>query len=267
VEWPANVTVFREPRFTPVRAGAAVTVWGAGHDGPAVRANLLEGFHVRGEGRHVLLFHGSDTRTVPEGKATHCPFRAEDIAASGADFALLGHYHGARLYPEAEPLFAYPGSPEALDFSEQGVHSVLRLSVTEAGVTAETVDFGRVRYRTERIDVAGVSSSDQLRSAIAALEGAGMLRVLLFGQLEPDVELDVSSLYNTCAELFDFLEIVDRTEPGYDLAQLAEESTTKGMFVRLMKGRMERLAAEDRAVAEQALALGLRAFDRKELVS
>jgi DNA repair exonuclease SbcCD nuclease subunit len=266
VEWPANVAVFQEPRLSPVQAAPGLTIWGAGHDGPALRTNLLEGFRVYGEGRHVLLFHGSDVGSVPEGKLAHCPFRSEDVAATGADFALLGHYHRPRLQPETGPRFGYPGSPEPLDFGEEGSHCVLRLHVSDAVVRAELVDFGRVSYRTQGIDVSNMTSSDELRSAIAALPGGGIVRLVLGGQLQPEVDLDIGTLYNTCAELFDFLDIVDRTEPGYDLDQLCEESTTKGMFVRLMRGRIDRLAGGEREIAEEALTLGLRAFDRKELV-
>jgi hypothetical protein len=267
IDWPANVTVFAEPRLTPIQVTPGVTIWGAGHDGPAVRENLVEGFHVRGEGRHVLLFHGSDISAVPEGKAAHCPFRRDDIVDSGADFALLGHYHGPRIYSEGVPRFGYPGTPEALDFSEEGAHSLLRLEVLEAGARAELIPFGQVSYRTVRLDVGGITTSDQLRSAIAALPGGGMMRVVLAGQLQVEVELDTPALYNACAELFDFLEIVDRTEPAYDLDQLSEESTTKGVFVRLMRSRIERLTGDERRTAEEALMLGLRAFDRKELVA
>jgi DNA repair exonuclease SbcCD nuclease subunit len=204
-------------------------------------------------------------QAVPEGKTAHCPFRADDIAASGADFALLGHYHGSRLSPEGGPLFGYPGSPEALDFSEEGAHSVLRVEVSGSGVSAELLEFGRVRYVTRKVDVTGMTSSEELRATIAGLASGGMMRVVFSGQLQTDVEFEAGGLYNSCAELFDYLEIVDRTEPAYDLEQLSEESTTKGMFVRRMRARISSLSGPERAIAEQALILGLRAFDRKEL--
>jgi DNA repair protein SbcD/Mre11 len=265
IEWPGNVTIFRTPSFQAVEAASGVTIWGAGHDGPSVRRNLLDGFRVSGQGRHILLFHGSDVGSVPEGKPAHAPFRPEDVTATGADFAMLGHYHGARVR-EGAGGFAYPGSPEALDFSEAGTHQVFRLDVSEAAVTAELVPFGRVEYATQRIDVGAMASSDEVREAIAGLPlGGAIVRLVMEGVLQADVELDITALYNGCAERFAYLDIVDRTEPGYDFQQLAEESTTKGVFVRLMLGRMERLAGEEWEGARDALVLGLRAFDRKEL--
>lgn len=262
VAWPANVTIFTEPRFRASKLGG-VTVWGAGHDGPDLRQNLLEGFRVPAEGTHVLLFHGSDLHAVPDGKRAHCGFKPEDVARTGAAFALLGHYHGPRLAPR----FAYPGSLEALDFSESGEHFALRLEVSDGVAKAELIPFGSVRYVTQPLDVTGMSSSDELRAGIAALgDREAIVRVGLIGQLQPEVELDVGALYNACAEGFRFLDLVDRTEPAYSLESLAMESTTKGAFVRLMQSRVNTSVGAERETAELALRLGLQAFDRREVV-
>lgn len=266
VAWPDNVTIFTEPRFRAANL-SGVTVWGAGHDGPDLRQNLLEGFRVPAEGTHVLLFHGSDLHAVPEGKRAHCGFRPEDVVRTGAAFALLGHYHGARLYPADAPRFAYPGTLEALDFSEAGPHFALRLEVGDGAAKAELLPFGSVRYVTQALDVTGMSSSDELRGGIAALgDREAIVRVVLAGQLQPEVELDLSALYNACAEGFRFLDLVDRTEPAYSLESLAMESTTKGAFVRLMLSRVEAAAGGERETAELALRLGLQAFERREVI-
>jgi hypothetical protein len=79
------------------------------------------------------------------------------------------------------------------------------------------------------------------------------------------VDLEVAPLYNACAERFAFLDIANRTTPGYNLEELAEETTTKGAFVRLMLSRMGGASGEEAEVARQALLYGLRAFERREL--
>jgi DNA repair exonuclease SbcCD nuclease subunit len=263
--WPANVTIFREPIFAPAEL-AGVIVWGAGHDAPDLRRNLLEAFRVPAGGRHVLLFHGSDVHAVPEGKAAHAAFLPEDIAATGADFALLGHYHAPRLYPPDSPRFAYPGSPEPLDFAEEGEHFVARLDIGAGDVACTLLPFGRVRYQTFAVDVAGLESSDEVRAAVAALgDGSLIVRAVLSGDLNPDVDLSLQALYDACAERFAYLDLVDRTQPAYRIDEIAEESTTKGAFVRLLRDRIDRLAGEEREIAEAALLYGLQAFDRKEV--
>lgn len=264
IDWPANVTVFGSPELTPRALACGVTVWGAAHDGPEVRRNLVRDFRVSGEGPHVLLFHGSDAHAVPDGKPAHAPFLPEELAASGADFALLGHYHRARIYGE-QPLFAYPGTPEPLDFAEEGEHYVLCLEIDERGAQPQLMPFGGVQYRTERIDVTNMMTSDEVRAAIASVSSPGIVRVVLEGQLHPDVDLDLGALYNSCAEGFTFLDLVDRTYPGYDIEELAEESTTKGAFVRLLSGRAQLASKDERETLETAIRYGLRAFDGREV--
>jgi DNA repair exonuclease SbcCD nuclease subunit len=265
LNWPANVTIFQEPVFAPIEV-AGVTIWGAGHDAPDLRRNLLEGFRVPADGTHVLLFHGSDVHAVPEGKPAHAPFLLQDIEATGADFAVLGHYHAPRLFPPDAPRFAYPGTPEPLDFAEEGEHFVARLDIGPGGVACSLLPFDRVQYRTFAVDVSGMESSEDVRAAIAALgDGALIARAVLGGDLSPDVDLSLQALYDACAERFAYLDLVDRTQAAYRIDEIAEESTTKGAFVRLARARIQSMEGEEREIAEAALLYGLQAFDRKEV--
>jgi exonuclease SbcD len=264
VEWPSNVTIFDSPEFRPQELPCGVTVWGVAHEAPDVRRNFVRDFHVSGRGPHVLLFHGSDAHAVPEGKTAHAPFLPEEMNATGADFGLLGHYHRAQLCGE-RPIFGYPGTPEPLDFSEEGEHSVLRLEVDEGGARPELIPFGRVQYRTESVDVTEMVTSDDVREAIVSRAAPSIVRVVLEGQTHPDLDLDVGALYNASAEDFTFLDLVDRTYPGYDLDELAEESTTKGAFVRLLSGRAGVAGEEERDLLKAAIQYGLRAFEGREV--
>jgi hypothetical protein len=137
--------------------------------------------------------------------------------------------------------------------------------VTADAITPQLIPFGVVSYSTHRLDLTPMITSEEVRSAIAALPQGRIVRAVLLGQLQPEVDLDVPALYNACAERFAFLDIVDRTQPGYDLEELAEETTTKGAFVRLMLSRIGGMAGDDAEVARQALVYGLRAFEGREL--
>ena len=268
IEWPANVTVFNSTAFQPFALSEGVTLWGAAHNAPTLRENLLRGFRVSGSGRHLLLFHGSDAHAVPEGKPAHAPFQPADLEATGADFALLGHYHQARLFPGDAPVFAYPGTPEPLGFDEEGEHYVLLLEASANAVRPQLLPFNRVEYRTYRVDVSAMLTSDEVRQAIDALGEESpkvVARVVLEGQLQPEVDLDRDALLAACAERFAFLDVVNSTYPAYDLDELAQESTTKGAFVRLIQRRMEPLSGSELEVARDALVYGLQAFDKREV--
>ena len=264
-DWPANVHIFQSMAWQPVELGG-VTFWGVGHTGPAIRDNLLRELRADPNAISVALLHGSDMRAVPEGKQTHAPFEQEDVEACGARYVLLGHYHRMRLWPAAKPCCGYPGSPEPLDFGEEGPHYVLEVTVDEASVHAEPLPVNAVSYRTERLNVGTMSSSDEVRQAIVRLAGEGghtedIVRVVLEGQVEPEIEIHAVSLLNVTAECFRYLDIVDETVPAFDLPTLREETTTRGTFARKMAERIEGAATDaERARLENALRYGLQAF-------
>ncbi len=263
-EWPENVHIFDSMSWDSVQVGD-VAVWGVGHRGPAIRDNLLGQLRIDRPGTHIALFHGSDMSSVPEGKDAHCPFDRTDVERCGADFVLLGHYHEMRLRPAGAPRYGYPGSPEPLGFGEEGPHYVLALEATGGNVSVESVQVNEVGYRTEVIDVTGLTTSDNVRRRIQALAGeaaqsAAIMRVVLTGQLEADVDLDRQALLDNCAQYFRYLDLVNRTAPPFDLEQMRAESTTQGAFVRMIEERLAAAPLDDREALEQALQYGLQAF-------
>ena len=205
-------------------------------------------------------------RAVPEGKPAHAPFEPEDVDACGARFVLLGHYHRMRVWPDAEPRCGYPGSPEPLDFGEQGTHYVLEVNIGSASLRVEPLKVNVVSYRTERLDVGSMSSSDEVREAIVRLAGEGgqteeVIRVVLEGQVEPEIEVNATSLLNVTAEHFRYLDIVDQTAAAFDLATLREEPTTRGSFVSKMLERIESAPTDvERTRFRNALRYGLQSF-------
>jgi|FLYL01.1.fsa_nt_gi DNA repair exonuclease SbcCD nuclease subunit len=268
--WPDNVHIFRSPQWEGVRLGG-VTVWGAAHTGPAVRDNLLAGLRADSAEPAIALVHASDLSCVPEGKAAHAPFRPDDVEQCGARLVLLGHYHELKLRPAEAPLYAYPGSPEPLGFGEEGPHYVLLIDAGPQAVRVEPVQVNEVWHETRRVDVTGMTNSDQVRQAIAALAGPdppsrSVMRVVLTGLADPELDIDGAALISSCAQYFRYLDpIVDRTEAPLELDQLREEPTARGAFVRLLEERLRGASPEEAAVLEDALHYGLQAFAGREV--
>lgn len=268
--WPANVHIFDSMAWQAVEVNGIV-LWGVAHTGPAIRDNLLRELRASSTSPSVALLHGSDMRAVPEAKETHAPFEPEDVTNCGASFVLLGHYHRMRLWPQAEPRCAYPGSPEPLDFGEEGQHYVLEIEIDGAKVRAEALPFNEVSYRNESLDVGQMTSSDEIREAIVGFAGdAGhtkdIVRVVLQGQSDPETDVNVTSLLNVTADNFRYLDLVDKTVPAFDLENLSRETTTRGSFVRKMQARIDAATEPaERLRLESALFYGLQAFAGREV--
>jgi len=271
LDWPPNVHIFQTMSWEPVELSDTVALWGAGHRGPAIRDNLLAALSVDRSRTNIALLHASDISAVPEGKPAHCPFTGEDIERSGLDFALLGHYHELRLRPQESPRYAYPGSPEPLDFSEAGDHYVLLLTADHQGVSCEPRKVNEVIYQATAIDITGMSTSEAIRKAICSLAddeaaASAIMRVTLTGQPESDLDLDLNALLQSTHDRFRYLDpIIDKTDTPFDLEQIEEETTTRGAFVRMLQEQVAAAPSADLPTLQNALYYGLRAFAGQEI--
>jgi DNA repair protein SbcD/Mre11 len=271
LDWPPNVHIFQTMSWEPVELPDTVALWGAGHRGPAIRDNLLAALSVDRSRTNIALLHASDISAVPEGKPAHCPFTGEDIERSGLDFALLGHYHELRLRPQESPRYAYPGSPEPLDFSEAGDHYVLLLTADHQGVSCEPRKVNEVIYQATAIDITGMSTSEAIRKAVCSLAddeaaASAIMRVTLTGQPESDLDLDLNALLQSTHDRFRYLDpIIDKTDTPFDLEQIEEETTTRGAFVRMLQEQVAAAPSADLPTLQNALYYGLRAFAGQEI--
>lgn len=269
IEWPSNVHIFRELRFSQIALAKNIILWGAAHNGPSLRENLLQSLRLPETAIHVLLFHGSDLENIPSGdKVTHAPFKIEDLRATGAKFALLGHYHSASVRPQESPLYCYPGSPEPLGFDEEGTHHVLLLEVSENAVAPKLIPINQVQYHQEEVDISNVNSSEDIRVCVEELSKEweqALVRLTLTGTPHPDVDVNVDALLAECAPKFRYLDIRNRTDPAYNLEELQTQLTAKGRFVKKMRGRIGKASDQERPILERALRSGLQALDRREI--
>lgn len=270
--WPENVTIFTQGRLSAVELVPAIHLWGAACP-PGRGHKSLDKFHVDQDGVNVLLLHG-DARELA-GSSGEDLFEVDSVSvrSAGFDFALLGHCHTARMWPEDNPCCAYPGSPEPLTAEEAGgAHTVVLLTIEDGICKPELIPVSQWRYSSLPIDLSGCESTDQAATRVSATMRAMpggdderlMCEVSLVGRPEFDVDLSaLANLVSTQAHVS--YEV--RFSPRYDLEHLAEEQTVRGLLVRRFQSGLK--AAKNREeyiLAEDALLCALRALDGKQVV-
>jgi DNA repair protein SbcD/Mre11 len=91
------------------------------------------------------------------------------------------------------------------------------------------------------------------------------LRIELSGEVDKDCAIDGASLAAELRGDLAELVIVDATRPNYDLDELAQQQTVRGIFVREMLARLDGETDElEHRRLEVALEAGLRALDGRE---
>ncbi len=261
--WPDNVHVFTQDRIEPFALDLEVTVWGAAFTAKHCSTNAIADWQAPNDGgTHVLLIHGALTGEQWADDPGHRPLTRDQLRATGAKFAMLGHFHDGR----GDDFLLYPGSLEPLGWGERfGTHGAAVIDVQGNGaVSWEFHEIARRRYAEQTIDVSGATTSTQIETSIATAAAgftASSLRVILQGEVEPTCEIDPRLLSERCRGGLAELVVVDHTRPAYDLDAIAREGSVRGRFVA-------RMLASDDPLAPDAAIAGLRAMDgHAELVA
>jgi exonuclease SbcD len=164
--WPENITVFSQGQLSAVEMAPGIYLWGAACP-PARGHRVLDNFHVNHDGINLLLLHAADAKQSGIGSTALFSVDAAAVHAAGFDFALLGHQHSGRLWPEDAPCCVYPGSPEPLAPQEaDDAHQIVLLRIQDRACTPEVIPVSQWRYLSLRVDLTDCSSTDKATTRV-----------------------------------------------------------------------------------------------------
>jgi exonuclease SbcD len=244
--------------------GIPVHIYGMAFQ-PTLSKGPFDTFTKKSEpGIHIALIHGSLMHSPEWGiRAKDVPLDPKNLAASGMNYVALGHYHRfSETNLNGIPV-VYPGSPEGLNWQEDGDRYL---------VTA-TFDNGSVSVNRQ---VCQKHTIHNLTVDITAWEEptTESIKKHLLDLLKVSDDLYQITVKGTAQELIDFQRIQEEANSHCFFAQvndftsileaktierIATEPTIKGSFVRAVRKRMNNPAWE-REVVELALRLGLEKF-------
>jgi DNA repair protein SbcD/Mre11 len=231
----------------------------------------LHGLPVPRPARFVLgMAHGGVQRAdLPARFDLMSP---EEIAASGVDYLALGDWHSARDVSSGKVTAWYSGAPELIDLDEPDSGNVCLVTLRAPGdVLVERRRLGRRSGARLVLDLATAGGLDAVSRAIRERADRDLaLTVVLAGLCSPADRPDAEALRETFAGEFFRLEIRDDSHLRAEAIDPSRfpEKTVLGQFVRLMRDRLADREgdAEARAVAEDALHLGVALLEGKEIL-
>jgi DNA repair protein SbcD/Mre11 len=262
---PPNVRVFAEATWAPYPLAAEVTLYGFAHT-PAEPGPPFAQTRFDRPGVHIALVHGSDADRCPPRKRITAPFTLREVAASGAQLLLTGHYHGGYVSRTADGAasIAYPGSLEPIKFGERGAHGVLVVRVEAGAVELEAVELARTRLVDLTCNLDGAASEHAVLAAIErTLEGSGAndyVRLRLAGRPETGTRIDTALIAERFGASLGTFDVSDETI-AYDYESIAREPTVRGRVVRDLLELALTGNAESAAEAHEALRYALAAFE------
>lgn len=199
------------------------------------------------------LVHGD----LDAGSSRYAPLERLRLRSLPPQGWLLGHIHAARLIAEpGDPWILYPGSPQALDFGEPGVHGPWIAEVNEGLCWPVQRPLSTVRYSDVEVDLSGVEDEPRAEAAVlrqvraaahVMMEESGStlkylsLRLRLTGRtrISDRIRGITDSLVQDLALTLDnaqvFVESVQAaTIPDVDIADYARSNSAPGAVARLI---------------------------------
>jgi len=273
--WPANVFVFNRPEWAEYALhNVPLTVHGFAFDGPDISANPFGRLSAPWDGRiHVAVAHGSERSRQPAGKDAYAPFDARDAAADGLLYLALGHFHRVTcIEGHFKTHVYYSGAPEGHGFDETGPHHYLEVEIhpETRNLSVRPVVSSRTVFDVREIDCSGFGNAQELVETLRGManseRAAKALRVRLKGICPVSLRPALAGMRDVLSDAFEFLELVDDTQPEEDYAALSRESTSLGEFARQMAEAIQ--AAPDertRRMLLRAREAGLAAYRGQDL--
>ncbi len=214
---------------------------------------------------NICVLHGE--LTADKG-SRYNPITKEFMASSGMDYLALGHIH-KRQAPQkiGNTYFAYPGTPEGQGFDELGEAGVLIGEVGKEICNLEFIPTAKRQHILLDLDITEncLPISEYIINTLKAQYGENfgenLYKIRLLGEVEEDTKINLSDLEARVSEQVYFVKIKELTAPKIDLSALSQEKSLKGIFVKKMLEKIE--LAEDKALCENALRLGLKAFSEE----
>lgn len=194
---------------------------------------------------HILLAHGGDPR--------HIPIHVDRLKRAGFDYVALGHLHNPQIL--LENAVAYSGSPEPLDRTETGAHGYILGEYTDGQVQIQFCPCAKRQYISLEVQTdpesTQLSLEETLRQGMQENGQENIYHITLVGSRDGDVTFYPEKIQ----ALGNVLEVVDRTEPQYDLEKLKERyrGTLIGEFIEYFPANRTELETKALYYGMQAL--------------
>ena len=188
----------------------------------------------------------------------------DDLKNKNIDYLALGHVHGFHMDKiDSRGIYCYPGCLEGRGFDEceQKGFVVLDIDMKTLKANVNFVPMGYRTLYTLLVDVTGTTTTQEaairIDQAIKECQYASssLVKVVLYGNVDVECELDTSFLEEQFADYFYFIKVKDETKLLVNYKDYEGDVSLKGEFVRLVS--QSDLSEEEKSMVIRAGILAL----------
>ena len=263
-EIPENLYLFDDKWMTYSYGNIMITGIELNSENNATAYNSLVLDH---DAFNIVMMHGQLSGYRNKDKSEIISL--DDLKNKNIDYLALGHIHGFHMDKmDSRGIYCYPGCLEGRGFDECEQKGFVVLDI-DMNTLKANVNFVPMGYRTlymMLVDVTGVTTTQEAAVRIdkAIVENqyasSSLVKVVLYGEVDVECELDTSFLQEQFADYFYFIKVVDETKLRVNYKDYEGDISLKGEFVRLVSE--SDLSEEEKSMVIRA---GLLALQGEEI--
>lgn len=258
--WSKNVKIFKS-KIEKVEL-EDIHIYGFGFDDFYCKSSGIENIEIDDKDKlNILIIHG----TLDGGKIEdneYNPLSRKILKEKGFDYIALGHIHKLDYNNEQNQNIVYPGSTISLGFDELNEHGMIVGELEKEQINLQFVPLDETEFRLYEIDVTEIISKEELIEKLNELDlkQNELIEIILIGKR--NFEIDKYELYKLISN-DQIIKIKDKTKINYNLSELVNENTLKGLFAKKMLERLnsENLSENEKQIIEKAVEIGFEALE------
>ncbi len=213
---------------------------------------------------NICVLHGELTSDI---NSRYNAITNDFIASSNMDYIALGHIHKrSEIAKLGDTYFAYSGCPEGQGFDELGEKGVYLGEVGKNHCDLKFLPTAKRLHIHEKIDITDVEDNISAYCLKLLQKKYGdsfcdnLYKIELTGSLSSELIPDFSDISAHIKERVYYAKLINSTKALIDYESLSKEQSLKGIFVKKMLQKIENSAQDEREILENALKIGLSAF-------
>ena len=232
--WSSNVKIFG-PLIEKIELDD-IDIYGFGFDDFYCYNSGIEDFEIDNKNKiNILVIHAS-LAGVRNDEKNYNVISEKTFKEKGFDYIALGHIHKRNM--EENKNIIYPGSTISLGFDELGEHGMVVGNIEKGKVDLEFIKLDEKEFINKELDITEINNIEELIEKINNLEilNNKLYKINLIGKR--NFEIDIYKL-NKLIENKNIIKIKNNTKIKYDLNEIANDVTLKGIFAKEMINKLE----------------------------
>ena len=256
-KWSENVKIFTskiEKVETP-----ELDIYGVGFDDFYCPSLNVENIKIEDKNKiNILITHGA-LNASDKLQLQYNPMNKNNLNKLGFDYIALGHIHKPDYNTEQNQRIVYPGSTIAMGFDELGEHGFIVGNLEKEKIELEFIKVDDKEFKELEFDISNIIDFEKLIEEInnLKLDENKFYKIILVGKR--NFEIDLLQL-NKFILLENIIKIKDKTILNYNLKELINNTTLKGIFAQELLNELENKNYSEEEI-NKILEIGLEALD------